>query len=161
MSCEKNPTFCQIKRNNPKVPDQFALKLSGLIVAASKKHKIPAQVYTAILMQESRYEVLSNSKCGYVLKNKKTEYIEEACIESDVGITQINYDTIKRYNFDAQRLHDDVGYAIDAGAQVLAWFRKTYASKEYDWWTRYNCGVKSSTDRDTCQAYKTLVSRYL
>ena len=81
LNCDINPTYCQINKNNPKLSLEYSQKLSELIDEASKKHNIPAEIYTAMLMQESTYK-LSAVGC------KKT---------CDYGISQINKLTAKRY----------------------------------------------------------------
>ncbi len=119
-----------------------------MIHKASVKHKIHPRLYTAILMQESGYK-LDAKNCG-----------PEKC--TDFGIAQIYYKTAKRYNFDIQKLLTDLEYSVNAGAKVLAWFRKTYASSEKYWWCRYNTGTAPfSKIRHICLKYRRLVSRFL
>lgn len=90
-----------------------------------------------------------------------TTYKEEAKICTDFGISQIYYKTAKRFDFDLERLTNDLDYSVEAGARVLNGFMEMYEAKDADWWVRYNCGTKGTTKRDTCQIYKKLVERYL
>jgi len=162
--CSKHPIFCQIKKNQPSIKKEYDMKLSNVIYKAAKKHKISAKIYTAILRQESNYS-LSAKGCHKGLMEVKNPELQgvafvEVKICNDFGMSQINYRTAKRYGLDNAKLLTDLEYSIMAGAKVLADFKK-YGKKDKDWWTRYNCGTRSSTKRDTCQIYKSLVSRYL
>ena len=71
-------------------------------------------------------------------------------------MSQIYYKTARALKFDIDKLTTDLEYSVDAGAIVLADFRKRYSHKEVDWWTRYNA---SSTSKRA--VYKGLVERYL
>lgn len=118
-------------------------------------------------MQESGYRLNTTSKsCGYVIKPNKgvatsIDQSGKICVASDFGISQIHINTIKRYKFDLERLTTDLEYSVNSGALVLSWFYKTYAHKESTWWTRFNCGTKKGTWRNTCQTYYILVKPYL
>ena len=139
------------------------MTLSNLIYKASVRHGIPADIYTAILMQESGYRMGAlNEDCGW--KSHKT-YIENKkiiCVAKDLGMSQIHYKTINAYGFDKERLMNDMEYSVNAGAKVLAWFHKVYAKREpIKWWTRYNCGTHPKVNRTTCNAYLKRVSRWI
>jgi hypothetical protein len=154
--CEKHPIYCQIVKNRPKINKKYAIKLSNEIFKATRKHNIPANIYTAILMQESTYK-LEAKNCIRGLSEESIE--EKVC--TDFGISMIHYSTMRRYSFDREKLLTDLEYSVDAGAKVLSWFKEKYSHKEIDWWVRYNCGTKKSIERSTCQIYKNLVERYL
>jgi soluble lytic murein transglycosylase-like protein len=156
--CGQHPIYCQILENSPRIDEQYAFKLSNIIFKASRKHNIPSNLLTAILRQESNYKVSAkNGACGVL----RGDYKKEACIWVDFGISQINYRTARSYNMDFYKLLNDVEYSVNAGAEVLAWFRKKYASKEDRWWVRYNCGTKPSVYRDSCQKYYKDVKRWI
>ncbi len=82
--CENHPIFCQIVKNKPNIDKKYAMTLSDIIYKETKLRKIPANIYTAILMQESRY-VLSAKNCKegiqypmpYLLNVKKYYYNKE------------------------------------------------------------------------------------
>lgn len=117
-------------------------------------------------MQESRYNIKAiNQSCGYAIKHQFHMMIDitnTKCVVNDIGIAQINVKTIKAYKFDIGRLMNDLEYSVDAGANVLSWFRKVYSKKEpLMWYSRYNCGTKRNVNRTTCNNYKRLVSKYL
>lgn len=136
-----------------------ALKISNLVYKASKKYNVPPKVYTAMLMQESAYRLNAVSKACGVLDLDK---YEEACVYSDFGMSQINYKTAKKYKMNLTELLTDLEYSINAGAEILSWFHKTYAKREPQmWFTRYNCGTARNVNRSTCNAYKKAVSRWL
>lgn len=161
-NCSKHPIYCQIKKNSPKLAKKKAMNLSNAIYKAARKHKIPANIYTAILKQESNYSLGAKGCHKGMLELQADDGIAltEVKICSDFGMSQIYYKTAKRYGFSITSLITDLEYSINAGATVLAGFKK-YGKKDKDWWTRYNCGTRSTTKRDTCQIYKKLVERFL
>lgn len=176
IDCDKNSIACKIVENkakrNESIENTSAIKISAQIALVSKKYKIPAQLFTAILMQESGYR-LKAKRCkvtGYMKSRreiaseiydiKPTSLIgsKEKC--TDFGISQIHYKTVKRYGFSEFRLTTDLAYSVEAGAIVLKDFMKSFRH-ESDWYTRYNCGNGGTTDRQTCQTYKYLIAQYL
>lgn len=191
VNCEKHPIYCQIKNNKPGIEKKYAMKLSNLIYKMHKKHHIPTRIFTAILMQESGYSLKARGchsglyidnqymdeelqKCLNPTKektNKKT-YDAEICLNkinpyrekkicTDFGIGQIYYKTAKRFGIDINKLNKDLEYSVEAGAIVLKNFMEKFEAKDNDWWVRYNCGTKGTTQRDTCRIYKKLVERYM
>lgn len=135
------------------------MRLSNHIYRSSRKYGFPANIYTAILMQESGYRVGAiNESCG---KLSITD-VGAVCVKQDFGIAQINYKTVDSYEFDAEKLLTDEKYSVDAGAKVLGYFYRKYSKKEYDWWVRYNVGTRPKGSVKTLwDQYKQLVSRYL
>jgi len=159
MTMETGTIFLQIKKNKPEIDTFYAAQLSRIIKKMTEKYNISSRLYTAILMQESKYKLEAtrcNNKIYYVLKDIKK--LQKTC--TDFGISQINHRTVSSYNFDKNRLITDLDYSIEAGLIVLSDFKKNFR-KEKEWYTRYNCGNKGDTNRDTCQAYKKLVNKYL
>lgn len=154
ISCKTHPIYCQIKKNRSSISSVRAMKLSNVIYKTTRKHNVPANIYTAILMQESRY-TLSAKGChkGIVQEGLETKVVK---ICSDFGMSQIYYKTAQAFGFDLTRLTDDLEYSVEAGAIVLADFRKRYSHKEITWWTRYNASSKTKRE-----IYKTLVMRFL
>lgn len=131
--------YYKILKNKPTIDKTYARTLANVIVDKASKHNISASKYTAILAQESNYKLNSiNHKSG------------------DYGLSQINYKTAKAFDFDTDRLLTDLEYSIEAGLIVLADFKKRYAHKETDWWSRYN-----SSNRDKRDRYKKLVVGYM
>lgn len=208
VDCSKHPIYCQIKKNKPRKSYKETMELSNMIYKVSRKYDIPANVYTAILMQESGYK-LEAKNCHWGLRKlSKLELLNEknkcaqnfkksvdlkvyspligddiniipeseqykSCINglkdkkikdkvcTDLGMSQIYILTAERYKFDTSRLTTDLEYSIEAGAKVLADFKRMYGHKDLYWWLRYNCGTRGTTNRVTCQTYKKLVERYL
>tara|TARA_R100000951_G_C2653160_1_gene185154 strand:+ start:5750 stop:6340 length:591 start_codon:yes stop_codon:yes gene_type:complete len=178
VDCNKHPIYCQIKKNSPKIKKKHAMRISNIIYKMQGKYKIPARIFAAILRQESNYTLKING-ChkGLILPDcqklegpesirvkcemNKDEFTKEVKICSDFGISQIYYRTARRFGIDINKLTTDLAYSIEAGARVLADFKKRYGKKDEYWWLRYNCGTRSTTNRDTCQIYKKLVERYL
>jgi len=163
-NCEKHPIYCQIinnrtsKSGKTSINKRYAMKLSNIIHKAAIKYKIPANIYTAILMQESRYSLKAKG-CHSGLRQEtidnKVQLIETR-ICSDFGISQIYYKTARRYKLDIHLLTTDLQYSIEAGAKVLSGFKKRYSKRETDWWTRYN-----ASSRVKRKIYKELVERFL
>ena len=140
--CQRHPIFCQIIDNHPTIDKKYAFNLSKLIVKIAHTHKIDPRLLTAIMAQESKYDV-TKKNCN-----------ERYC--TDFGIAQINWKTADVYNFDRNLLTSDLEYSINAGAIVLAEIKARYAHKEEDYWTRYNASSPSKRNE-----YKLLVARYL
>jgi len=162
IDCSKHPAYCQIKKNKPRMSPHYAMKLSNLIHKASKKWGVPKRIYTAILKQESNYNLIAVKREKGVLE-PRSFYPRPRIVNiaQDFGIAQINYITAQKYGYDLDRLLKDLEYSINAGAEVLSWFYKTYADKDDAWWSRFNCGTKRTTTRATCQRYLRDVSRWM
>ncbi len=184
LDCEKHPIYCQIiknrtdKKGRVRINKKYAMKLSNVIHNAARKYKIPHRIYVAILMRESRYSLKAKG-CHSGIRQLKDREIQarlalcaleshpERCTKgipvimetricSDFGMSQIYYKTARRYGFEIDRLTTDLKYSIEAGAKVLGDFRKRYAKREKDWWTRYNASSRVKRD-----IYKQLVERFL
>lgn len=134
----------QIRQIDPLMPQSKVVQLAYHIEAACLEFNIPCELYTAILAQESMFQLDAF--------NIKTQ---------DYGIAQINIKTIKAYKFDKHLLLTDLRYSIRAGAKVLSWFTR-YKSKESNWACRYNVGTGSLRDKKLkkCLKYSSLVNRY-
>jgi hypothetical protein len=149
----------QILKNNPNIDRSYAEKLSVVIEEKSKKYKVPPRIFTAILMQESAYRLRATNKtCG--LRNLASA--GESCVITDIGISQIHYLNVKRFNLDKQRLTTDLEYSVDSGAMILAQYSRYQKREPKTWYSRYNCGTrKFSKIQDLCLVYKTRVDKYL
>lgn len=90
----------------------------------AQEYNIDAELFVALVDLESNFQVAAF--------NKRTK---------DYGLTQINAYNIKALNLDAKRLLTDPEYNLRAGAQILAWFQRTYAHREPDWFCRFNVGT--------------------
>jgi Transglycosylase SLT domain len=149
------PLLKQILKNNPKLDKSFAAKLSLVIAAKSAKYKVPAKILSAILMQESSYQLDSiNVSCGLL----RFEDTQQSCIMTDFGIAQIHYKNLTRFNLDKVKLTTDLDYSVDAGAMILAQYIRYQKREPEMWWTRYNCGTgKLDTIKFVCLQYQKLV----
>jgi len=153
--CEKHPIYCQIVKNRPKIAKAYAFDLSNRIYVLVKKYKLPTKIFTAILMQESRYE-LNTKRCTKGLALDPEIGYNETMVCTDFGIGQVHYKTLQAYGFDAERLILDLDYSLEAAAIVLRDFKKRYARKEVEWYTRYN-----AVSPDKRKIYLNLIERYL
>lgn len=155
--CIDHKIYCQIIKNSPSIDRNYAMTMSNYIYKFSKKYGISSRVYTAILAQESMYK-LNAKNCT---KGLHKDYMipVEAC--SDFGISQIHYNNIPRFKFNVGKLLNNLEYSIEAGFKVLHDIKKRVDISDKDWYTRYNCGLKGTTKRETCQRYKKLVEKYL
>lgn len=151
--------YGQIRDNYEGINKDYAKYLSRELFKACKDYQVPCQIYTAILMQESSYRPrIANRTCG--MDEKTMDKVN--CVYRDIGISQINYKTAERYNFDIVRLYDDVRYSIRSGAKVLSDMKKMFIEKEpKTWYSRFNCGTGGSTKRYSCVKYLKLVRRWL
>lgn len=177
IDCNRHPIYCQILKNKPSIDKKHAMKVSNIVYKMHKKYHIPSRIFTAILMQESEYSLSAkNCQSGLVLpvcENLEPNSIVIKCnrypnlfltekkVCTDFGISQIYYKTAKRWEFDINKLTNDLEYSVEAGAKVLHDIMERFEAKDNDWWTRYNCGFRGTTKRKTCQIYKKLVTRYL
>ena len=134
-----NPIYYQIVKNNPKIDRKYAMKLSNVIYHVAMLYEIDPRKYAAILAQESMYKLKAHN-----------------AISKDYGIAQINHKIAEAYGFDKVRLTTDLLYSIQAGAIVLADFKRMYGEKDLEYWTRYN-----SSNKKKRKKYKTMVARYL
>lgn len=134
----------QIQKNHPKLSKEFTDELASVIELVSKRHGIKAQKVAAIAMQESSYKL--DEKVCYEVKGK---------ITCDICMMQINDRTAKAFGFDQDRLRTDLEYCVEAGVLVLKDFKRMYASKEEQWWTRYN-----TSNSEKREIYLAKVSRY-
>jgi len=165
--CTKNPIYCQIVANKPTIKKAYAFKLSNIIAKKTQKYKIDHEIFTAILAQESMYnvsakncttglhEVVVTDNQGIVDLDKSPAYIKKQ-VCTDFGIGQIFYKTADSYDFDFVKLTTDVDYSVEAAAIVLEHFKNKYSKKESNWWTRYNASNKEAREK-----YKDLVERFI
>lgn len=129
----------QVQQNKPKLDAEYTDRLAKALTKYAKKHNVKVEILTAILMQESGYNVRA-------INHKSKDY----------GIGQINKKTIKNFKFDQTRILTDVEYSVEAAAIVLADFKRMYGKREAQYWTRYN-----SSDKAKRQVYGKLVARYM
>lgn len=182
--CSKHPIYCQIIANKPTVKRSYAFKLSNVIHNNTRKYKINPMIFTAILAQESMYEVSAKNCTTGILEKTKPEFdIFKTCMKfgkigsdkfvkcmyehqsylnskiricTDFGIGQIWYKTADSYDFDFDKLTSNMEYSVEAAAIVLEYFKNRYSHKEKTWWTRYN--ANNSTAR---LKYRQLVERFI
>jgi soluble lytic murein transglycosylase-like protein len=148
-----DPVYFQIRKNKPTLDHFYIMEISRVVHKMNDKYNIPVDIFTAILMQESKYN-LEAVRCI-----KDCEFVYKKRGGTDFGIAQINHKTVKRYKFNLNKLTTDLEYSVEAGAVVLSDFKKKYG-KDKEWYLRYNCGV-GATDREVCQSYKKMVKKYL
>lgn len=140
----------QIMRNKPGISKVYAGLLAREIRLVSKKYDIPADIFCAIIAQESKYKLDTVNTITGIYKGQETK------VEIDFGLTQINWRNVKRHKFNTKKLKSDVKYSLNAGAFMLAQFKKSHGKKESNWWSRYYSGNKIKRSE-----YEKLVGRYL
>lgn len=137
--------YNHILKNSPKLDKAYANKLAKAVYIAATKHNLNPLKVSAILRQECQYKL----RC-----------INDTTL--DYGIGQINYKTIKAFNFNKERLLTDLDYSVEAAVLVLADFKRMFGHKEKDWYCRYNVGTGPRIAvEDKCTAYKILVARFM
>lgn len=120
--------------------------LKQIIIKAAKRHGIEPSLYLAIVKVESNFQV-----DAYNLKT------------ADYGLSQVNRKTAKRYRLDLVRLLKDPAYNANAGALILADFKRMYKHKEpKTWMCRYNVGsgAMSGTKAEKCIVYLNKVFKH-
>ncbi len=137
---------------------QYSLTLARAIVEKSKKYGVSSKILAAILMQESAYKLdATGIRCGVSITTGKAD-----CVAIDFGIGQINYKTVRNFNFNRTKLMSDIAYSVDASAKVLSQFKRFQRSEPKTWYCRYNVGT-GGLDRinPACQKYVMLVARHM
>lgn len=130
-----------IKRLRPDLNDDKVDVLTTEIKKAATKHNVNKHLLVAIFMRESRLEQRALGK-------RRGKVI-------DLGISQINVGTAKAYKLDKARLVNDLAYAIDSGAYILAEKKKIYGDKE-NWFGYYHSNKAKYRNK-----YVKLVNMYL
>lgn len=183
--CSKHPIYCQILNNKPNINRVFAFQLSNSIYKMSQKYDIPSDLMAAILAQETMYEVgKKNCTTGVAVVEVSHEdkvnrmktcndnfnigslsfadcmggvekRMQKTTICTDFGIGQIYYKTVESYEFDIDKLLNDMDYSVEAAFIVMKDFKNRYGKHEKFWWTRYNAVSKSKRD-----IYYDRVARY-
>ncbi len=157
MDLEQTKVLNQIINNNPRLSKEYRHSLTLQIVKSSHKYGIASKLLTAILMQESRYNLKAVHKtCGYSLGKNS----HKVCIITDFGISQVHFKNIERFHFNKDRLLSDLEYSVDAGALIMSQYLKYKKVEPKTWWSRYNCGTgKYDTIQYVCKQYQTLVAK--
>lgn len=169
VDLNKHPIYKQIITNEPNINRTYAMKLSNIIHRKSLEYDIDSNLITAILMQESQYN-LSAKRCRSGLReftlfetiqynifceqrfeevsefvkclNDKPYMIEsEVC--TDFGIGQIHYSNLFPFSFNVEKLTTDLEYSVEAAFIILSDIKKRYFRDEYYWWSRYNASTPS------------------
>lgn len=101
VSCDKHPIYCQIIKNykilkKKKINKRYAMQLSNIIHKITKRYKIDARIYTAILAQESAYK-MGAKNCLRGLRRlteveRSTLFREKIKECKDAPITDPNFD---------------------------------------------------------------------
>ena len=77
IDCSRHKIYCQIINNKSKfrerIDTEHAMKLSNVIYDTTRKYKIDDNIFTAILMQESRYKLLARGKSDGLRKETEGE----------------------------------------------------------------------------------------
>ena len=135
----------QIHRANPKLSVDRVVELAGAIKLSCRTYKVPCDVFTAILIQESMLRI---------------DAVNHTTLDYSIG--QLNIKTIKAYKFDKKRLLTDLQYSTDAAAKVLSWFYIKHGHNSI-WYCKYNVGTKSLVGNrlQKCLMYVSRVSKYM
>jgi len=154
--CHTHPIYCQILKNNPKIPQLTAMGLSNAIYKASVKFDVSANILTAIIAQESSYNIKAkNCKTGLDKEALLKGELKEVTICFDFGLGQINWRNVKNRKLDILKLMNDKDYSIETAALIMSEFKKRFAKWDDSYWTRYN--ARNTIKREL---YKRLVERY-
>ena len=124
----------------PNLKPEKAVQLHHSIMHNSYKYNFKPELFTAILFQESSFNL------GAV--NKKSP---------DFGIGQITLRTAKHFCPNIKRLLTDLKYSVGCAAKVLSDFKKRYEKREKYYWTRYHSS-SSIRRRDYKQRIKRILN---
>jgi len=150
INCKNHPIFCQIKKNKPDIDIQYAMKLSNYISIYSHKYKVEARLYTAILAQESQYDMSARS-----YSDGLNDALEPIRAYQDYGLIQVSYKTAEVFKIDLKRLMTDMEYAVESGAIILKNKIKECSFLGKDAWVCYHSKTESYRG-----VYKSLVMKY-
>ena len=111
--CEKNPIYCSILKINKRVDKKFAMEVSNYISRYSKIYKTDPYITVAIMAQETMFRNIST--------------------EIDLGVYQLNIDTLQMYGKDPIKVVTDLEYATETHIWLLS-KKKTYCKEtKYPW----------------------------
>lgn len=129
----------------PRMDLDEAYKLSNIFYKKARKYKVSGDLLLSIGYQES---TLKLDTIRYIsgLQKVDGEY-KKVLIGSDFCMMQINSMNITAMKLDTERLLTDAEYCIEAGAKILANFKRLYSRVDPMWWTRYNANTKEHRDR--------------
>jgi hypothetical protein len=116
-----------------------------VIVLKSHKHKVSSKVLTAILMQESRYNLAAINKTTH-----------------DFGISQINDHNIRHMKLDKHKLLTSMEYSVEAGARILGTYVRYQKKEPLTWSCRYNTGNRPlNVIKKPCMNYLAAVQQWM
>lgn len=162
VNCDNHPIFCKIKKLQPTMSNERAMKLSNLIYKGALKHGTDPMITVAILNQESSFIDQHTWKIDRDVKrecdhNSCKEIIKEVHTVKDMTIAQINIFTAAEYDFDLDKLFSkDVEYALECHFEILEDKIKMCSHLGDEAWSCYH----SATPKHRLK-YVELVSRYL
>lgn len=133
--CEKNPIYCSILRIKPNANKPEMMRLSNYIAKYSKKYQTDPYRSVAIAAQESMF------------RNVKSK-------TNDIGIFQLNRETLLMYGKDPTKVAVDLEYATYTHIWILS--RK----KEYCKDTKYPWACYHSSTPRYYNKYVKMVNRY-
>lgn len=156
ISCEKgnkHPLFCEIKKLQPSIDDNFGMELSNLINKYAKIYGINPYISIAIIRQESGFIMPARTQDVLVKINDKYQMVKGV---TDLSIFQFNIATIKNYNLDIERLQTDLEYATQQHFKLLKEKINTCSALGSEAWSCYH-----SMNTDRRLEYVKAVSRWL
>lgn len=125
VNCKKNPLYCHIIKLQPNMNKSLAMRLSNHLFRYAKQHQLDPWRSLAIAMQESSLRktkrhstvIVPVLKCN--TQGRCQETLKTIRGISDLGLFQLHADTIKHYQFDADKLTKDIDYMVKTHFIVL------------------------------------------
>lgn len=131
-NCEKHPIYCQITNNSPTINRPYAFKLSNIIYKKTIKYNLDPKIFTAILAQESMYNVDATNCTTGIVENK--DHGEVIAMASMMKCKAETGHTLGHPKFhaclDKQPINGKVSVCTDFGIGQI-WYR-TAQSYEFD-----------------------------
>ena len=115
--CKRNPIYCGIKKLKPKMPRQYAMKMSNLIHKYSRIYKTEWQVTLAIGMVETGLRNIN--RIEKVSTKNSAGYSVYSNAVTDIGPWQLHVDTIATLGIDPELLQHDLEYQVREHIKIL------------------------------------------
>lgn len=148
MASFKEDVKSIIKHRKPKIDRDLLHYKVSTIIKVSDKFKLSPVLLASIVSVESEFNV------------KAIRYTKGKA--SDFGLGQIHYKSVKRYNFDKQKLVTNFKYSLEAAATVLKDLKKSFYKKNPNkWYLRYNVGTgRNAVNWKVAKNYCKKIAKY-
>lgn len=132
-------TICRsMLKLHPTMDQKEAYKLSNNFARVAKKYKLDPKLLVSIAFQESAFKLDTIRKVTGAFYDEKADEFKVIKVGSDFCMMQIHLSNVKKMDLDIERLLNETDYCLEAGAKILAGYKKERSKDYKDWWTFYN-----------------------